>query len=74
MVKVIDNTFVIHVSEGYEERRQHIDKHLPERGINNFTYRLDGDITDFSEDILDAHFIWRGTGFVIPPKIHTGYK
>ena len=54
--KVLDNVYVIHVREGYEERRYHIDKHLPERGIKNFTYILDGDIKDLTPAILDKHF------------------
>lgn len=53
----LKNIFVIHVSEGYEERRKHIDSHLPHRGLDKFSYILDGDIKALSADILSKHFI-----------------
>ncbi|MGC9402597.1 glycosyltransferase family 25 protein [Vibrio genomosp. F10 str. 9ZC157] len=49
-------TFVIHVSKGYEERRKHIDKHLPERGITDYEYMLRGDIDDLSDEIRNEFF------------------
>ncbi len=49
-------TFVIHVSKGYEERRQYIDKHLPERGITDYEYMLAGDIDDLSDDVRNGFF------------------
>ncbi|OEF04556.1 glycosyltransferase family 25 protein [Vibrio genomosp. F10] len=49
-------TFVIHVSKGYEERRKHIDKHLPERGITDYEYMLRGDIDDLSDAIRNEFF------------------
>ncbi|MGF1721734.1 glycosyltransferase family 25 protein [Vibrio kyushuensis] len=49
-------TFIIHVSKGYEDRRQHIDSHLPERGITDYEYMLRGDIDDLSEDVRNEFF------------------
>ena len=49
-------TFVIHVSKGYEERRKHIDKHLPEVGITDYEYMLAGDIDDLSDDVRNGFF------------------
>ncbi|MEZ8825316.1 glycosyltransferase family 25 protein [Vibrio amylolyticus] len=56
MTQPIENVFVIHVSEGYESRQVHIDKHLPERNILNYEYILDGDIKDLSPNILMSFF------------------
>lgn len=56
MVQPIEHVFVIHVSEGYDERREHIDKHLPESGLGRFEYMLDGDIKDLTEDVLGSLF------------------
>ncbi|WP_367987866.1 glycosyltransferase family 25 protein [Vibrio sp. NTOU-M3] len=56
MVQPIEHVFVIHVSEGYDDRRKHIDKHLPESGLTNFEYMLDGDIKDLTEDVLGTLF------------------
>ncbi|UUM30481.1 glycosyltransferase family 25 protein [Vibrio japonicus] len=49
-------TFIIHVSKGYEDRRQHIDSHLPERGITDYEYMLRGDIDDLTPDIRNNFF------------------
>jgi glycosyl transferase family 25 len=49
-------TFIIHVSKGYEERRKHIDSHLPSRGINEYEYMLRGDIDDLSDAIRHEFF------------------
>lgn len=49
-------TFIIHVSKGYEERRKHIDTHLPERGVSEYEYMLRGDIDDLSDDIRNEFF------------------
>ena len=49
-------TFIIHVSKGYEDRREHIDTHLPQRGITEYEYMLKGDIDDLSQDIRDNFF------------------
>ncbi|PMK05051.1 glycosyltransferase family 25 protein [Vibrio sp. 10N.261.55.A7] len=57
MVQPIEHVFVIHVSEGYEDRRNHIDKHLPESGLDSFEYVLDGDIKDLTRDVLDSLFL-----------------
>ena len=35
----------------YEERRKHIDTHLPSRGINEYEYMLRGDIDDLSDAV-----------------------
>lgn len=56
MTSFLDHVFVIHVSEGYEERRHHIDKHLPERGIANFEYMLRGDIKDLTPEVKAKYF------------------
>lgn len=56
MVQPIEHVFVIHVSEGYNERRDHIDKHLPESGLERFEYMLDGDIKDLTKDVLGSLF------------------
>lgn len=48
----LENIFVIHVKNGYEERKLHIDAHLPRRGIKHFEYILDGDIADLSNDLI----------------------
>lgn len=49
-------TFIIHVSKGYEERREHIDRHLPAVGINEYEYMLRGDIDDLSEQVRNEFF------------------
>ncbi|WP_413112720.1 glycosyltransferase family 25 protein [Thaumasiovibrio sp. DFM-14] len=49
-------TFIIHVSKGYEERRKHIDTHLPERGITEYEYMLRGDIDDLSDSVRNEFF------------------
>lgn len=49
-------TFIIHVSKGYEDRRQHIDSHLPERGITDYEYMLRGDIDDLNDSIRNQFF------------------
>lgn len=49
-------TFIIHVSKGYEDRRAHIDTHLPEIGITEYEYMLQGDIDDLSDDIRNDFF------------------
>ncbi|WP_394127385.1 glycosyltransferase family 25 protein [Vibrio hepatarius] len=49
-------TFIIHVSKGYEERRKHIDTHLPSRGINEYEYMLRGDIDDLSDAVRNEFF------------------
>lgn len=52
----LENIFVIHVKNGYEERKLHIDTHLPKRGIKHFEYILDGDIADLSHDLILKKF------------------
>lgn len=52
----LDNIFIIHVSEGYEERREHIDRHLPEKGFHQYEYMLDGDIKDLTPEVLKKYF------------------
>ncbi|WP_047049090.1 glycosyltransferase family 25 protein [Vibrio mexicanus] len=52
----IEHVFVIHVSEGYEDRKAHIDTHLPHRGIDKFEYILDGDIKALSPEVLATIF------------------
>lgn len=52
----LNNVYVIHVKQGYEERKKHIDSHLPSRGIYDFKYMLDGDIEDIAESIYAKHF------------------
>ncbi|MGY3568444.1 glycosyltransferase family 25 protein [Vibrio paucivorans] len=49
-------TFVIHVSKGYEERREHIDRHLPLHGITEYEYMLRGDIDDLGDEVIDGFF------------------
>lgn len=49
-------TFIIHVSKGYEDRRKHIDTHLPSRGLNEYEYMLRGDIDDLSDVIRNEFF------------------
>ncbi|EKO3697862.1 glycosyltransferase family 25 protein [Vibrio metschnikovii] len=49
-------TFIIHVSQGYEVRRQHIDNHLPQRGITDYEYMLRGDISDLTPNIRNHFF------------------
>jgi glycosyl transferase family 25 len=56
MNNCLDNVFVIHVNKGYEDRKAHIDSHLPERGIISFNYMLKGDISDLTNDIIDKYF------------------
>ncbi|UUM30486.1 glycosyltransferase family 25 protein [Vibrio japonicus] len=56
MTQPIDRVFVIHVSEGYEERKKHIDSHLPKSGITKFEYMLDGDIKDLTDEVTDKLF------------------
>lgn len=49
-------TFIIHVSKGYEDRRKHIDSHLPAVGITDYEYMLRGDIDDLTPDIRSNFF------------------
>ncbi|MGC9459968.1 glycosyltransferase family 25 protein [Vibrio genomosp. F10] len=56
MTQPIEHVFIIHVSEGYEDRRAHIDKHLPESGIKSYEYVLKGDIKDLSPEVLNSIF------------------
>ncbi|MGR5261126.1 glycosyltransferase family 25 protein [Vibrio astriarenae] len=49
-------TFIIHVSKGYEDRKEHIERHLPQRGITEFEYMLKGDIDDLSDEIRNEFF------------------
>lgn len=49
-------TFIIHVSKGYEDRRKHIDTHLPKRGISEYEYMLRGDIDDLSDEVRNEFF------------------
>ncbi|WP_047049101.1 glycosyltransferase family 25 protein [Vibrio mexicanus] len=49
-------TFVIHVSKGYENRRAHMDSHLPKHGIVEYEYMLRGDIDDLSESVRSEFF------------------
>ncbi len=49
-------TFVIHVSKGYEDRRAHMDQHLPKHGIVDYEYMLRGDIDDLSESVRSEFF------------------
>lgn len=46
---------VLHVREGYEDRKEHIDKMMNHRGYT-FEYILDGDICDLTDDILNKYF------------------
>lgn len=57
---MFEKVYVIHVSKGYEDREQHINKHLAEQGIA-FEYILDGDISDLSEEIVSQTFVGRAT-------------
>lgn len=52
----LENIFIIHVSKGYEERREHIDSHLPQKGFRHYEYMLDGDIKDLTPEILKKYF------------------
>ncbi|MGR5245076.1 glycosyltransferase family 25 protein [Vibrio sp. PNB23_22_6] len=70
MTSFLDHVFVIHVSEGYEERRQHIDKHLPERGIVHFEYMLRGDIKDLTPEVKTKYF--KGNDNL--PELSCAYK
>lgn len=56
MNNCLDNVFVIHVKNGYEDREKHIDSHLPIRGITKFSYVLDGDISDLTNKIINRYF------------------
>ena len=48
-------TLVLHVKEGYEDRRIHMERMLKAHGIS-FEYILDGDMCDITEEILDRYF------------------
>ncbi|WP_199711740.1 glycosyltransferase family 25 protein [Alginatibacterium sediminis] len=50
------HTFIIHVSKGFEARRQHIDTHLPAMGVRNFEYVLDGDIDFVKSKVSESFF------------------
>lgn len=49
-------TFIIHVSKGYEDRRAHIDRHLPQVGLTDYEYMLRGDIDDLTDEIRHQFF------------------
>jgi glycosyl transferase family 25 len=46
---------VIHVSSGYEQRAEHIQKMLGEKGIP-FTFVLEGDKSELTPEVLDDYF------------------
>lgn len=48
-------TFVLHVKQGYEERKIHIEKMMSDHNIP-FQYILDGDIPDLTTERLDTYF------------------
>lgn len=47
--------FVAHVKHGYEDRAAHIEKMLGDMGVG-FSYMLDGDISDFTPELLGRYF------------------
>ena len=49
------NVLVLHVKDGYEIRKRHIDKMLSEMEIP-FEYIIDGDIQDLTFDVLNKYF------------------
>lgn len=49
------NVFVAHVKRGYEERAAHIEKMLGGMGVG-FKYMLDGDICDFTPELIGRYF------------------
>lgn len=62
----VAQTFVLHVKQGYEERRQSIESQLARHGID-FEYMLDGDIPD-----LTAADLARFTGWLALPEVRAG--
>jgi len=54
-MRKIDKVFVIHVKEGFEDRRAHIQSELERHGID-FEFVLTDDIPDFTEERINAFF------------------
>ena len=54
-MRKIDKVFVIHVKEGFEDRRAHIQSELERHGID-FEFVLNDDIPDFTEERISAFF------------------
>ncbi len=48
--------YVIHLSEGYEDRRLHIEAHLPRRGVPQFDFITEGDPQHIEELNLSGQF------------------
>jgi len=55
MISYIDNTYVLHVKEGYQEREESIIKQLKELDIP-FIWILDHDIPDLKKERTDIYF------------------
>lgn len=46
----------LHVKKGYEDRAEHVERMLGNRNIP-FTYILDGDKSDLTDEVLDKYFV-----------------
>ena len=51
----VDNTFVVHVSKGAEDREKYITKHLADQGID-FEFMLKGDLNEITPEIHAKYF------------------
>lgn len=49
------STFVLHVKTGYEDRAEHIERMMREKGIS-YEYILDGDMSDLDDAIINRYF------------------
>jgi glycosyl transferase family 25 len=54
-MRKIDKVFVIHVKEGFEERRAHIQSELERHGID-YEFVLNDDIADLTDERISAFF------------------
>ena len=55
-MRKIDKVFVIHVKEGFEDRRAHIQSELERHGID-FEFVLNDDISDFTKERINSFFL-----------------
>jgi len=52
----VEHTYIVHVKQGYEARRLHMKQLMDKHQISNYTWMLDWDISDITEEMLNQYF------------------
>jgi len=52
----VDHTYIAHVKQGYEKRRLHMQQLMNKHRISNYTWMLNGDISDISNETINQYF------------------